>query len=351
MNLQKTLLYIFGFLSLLLTLLLIRKSSESESIEVSEIVENSTHKSIFIPKAASLPHSPVYGIIQTKGSNSVNMRVSGIIEEGGHNLTKGSSFKKGDILIKLERSLILYQLLSTRSSFKSLIKEIAEEAEKRFPEEANKWDRYESVLHRTLPLAEMPEPASKQEEEWLEQKQIFSNYNTIKMLEKEAENHFYVAPFDGVIIESNVRPGTSVKKDETILRIAPMNFVVSTHLPLAEIGRYEKKEVEFYSLSNEFIGKGELVNYANTLSEIGTVEAQLTFPSSNATWLNQGVEIRDNEQPQSILLPSTAFISENTILIENDGKEKELPVEVLQKYTDSIRIKALSFDTWVLIQQ
>lgn len=302
-------------------------------------------------------HSPakenatVYGMIIPKTTATVSLSINGQIEENNRSLAVGTTIKKDEILIKLDRLDALYQLLKQRSAFKHHLQKMLPEISTKFSGEASKWNAFEENIHREFPLPDLPAINAHEENEFLSQSGIISEYYTIKNTKQHIADHFYVTPFNGTIIESNVTPGSSIKKGEHLLTVAKNDGCqVVAPLTLDQVESYKAaQEVYFLSQKNDTIAKGKFLRTGMRFNDSVQVRAFFSIDKSNIKPQQIRLAIPSSVQvKKGISLPKLA-IQGDSITIFAQNKLFRIPIHVVHLKKDSIEVNGLPSHCFVVL--
>ena len=151
--------------------------------------------------------------------------VQGKIMVGGIVLKKGSSFKKGDLIAKINNSEAEYLLKSRKSSFVNLIANILPDIKLDFNSNYTLWKSFFDLISVSTALPDMP-PFKGTESDFLKfrnfltAKNIMSEYYSIRSEEERFRKYYIFAPFDGSIIDAFAEEGTIASPGATIVRVA-----------------------------------------------------------------------------------------------------------------------------------
>ncbi|MDX1652809.1 MAG: HlyD family efflux transporter periplasmic adaptor subunit [Brumimicrobium sp.] len=312
-----------------------------------------------ILKAANEVHTQVfsaYGQITGGSELEVSMQVQGEIDRDNRKLKVGSTFKKNEILIKVDRIQPLYNLLSRRSSFINLITGILPDIYLDFPDQQKKWDNYLSKVSATAPLPELPETFSQKEKLLIHARNIPTEYYAIKALEKNLENYFYVAPFDGTIVESFVEPGSMVTPGMRVLKIskvgeyevkAPVNI---ENLPLFQAA----KEIFYTGPKGDTLGKGALLRVSKAINQqTQSVDAFFSIQPFKGRNIILGSFVNLNLRTplfnESVVLPEQAVYN-GKIQILRDSLIHVQNIEVVGTKPDSLYVRGIENGASVVLE-
>lgn len=340
-------LVIFGFIVTLISI-----SLRDEDVSIS--TQQNNHKQlklIEIKSQTTNSQENFTGIINAEIETDVIMKVSGKIDNDNRLLNPGSTFKKNDILIKVDRIAVLYDLLINRLNFKKIIQKYLPEISNQFPTEQKKWQEFEKSIIRTLPLPDLPKASSEKEESLITKLNIYNLYYEIKRLEQKSQDYIYVAPFDGFITESNIAPNSMVKRNKVLMRLSKSNSLqVTSHIPLNSLKSFQNaKEVYFVNLKKDTIATGGFKRIGTTLSDSSKVEVFFSLSVEDNLLQNSSVQILlpKNNTYKHIALPKSAILK-NSVYLFSDNKIIEASVKVIDNTKDSVYVTGLPNHCFVI---
>ena len=285
---------------------------------------------------------PILGQITPERTTKVTMEVNGKIDDDNRVLAPGNTFKKNEILLKVERTEILYELLALRANFKETLLSSLEAIRSRFPEEKGKWEAFANSVNRLSTLPELPKINS-EEDALITELKIPSLYHHIKSVEKKAEKYFYAAPFDGIIIDSKVQPESIVRQNSPLMTIAKNNsFVINTTLSLCMAKFFQTAQEKINVISNnEIMGTAKYHSTKPLNSDSTKVNVVFTTSIQEGQHLNKIVELQTNIKNQDTWLPKSVLTKGNQVILFNDNQTFHLTVTVLNQTKDSVQLKGL----------
>lgn len=297
-----------------------------------------------------------YGQVIGNAQLNVTMQVQGEIDRDNRALKPGTSFRKNEILIKVDRVEALYNLLSRRSGFINLIAGILPDIYMDFPGEKEKWDNYLSRISATATLPELPNFNSQKEKLLINGRNIPSEYYSIKSAETQMEKYFYVAPFNGVIIESIIEPGSMVTPGAQLLTIAKTgDFEVKAPIDIRNIELFKKSgEIYFVNTKKDSIGVGSLNRVGKTINQqTQSVDTYFSIKPLNDAEIIIGSFVNLNIQTplyeKSVVIPENAEYN-NTVQILKDSLIQEIKIQKLGTKPDSIFIKGIQDGAKIVIE-
>jgi multidrug efflux pump subunit AcrA (membrane-fusion protein) len=156
------------------------------------------------------------GQVKAKDRIDIYSEVNGILQKTGQDFRTGVHFKKGDLMIKIDDSEYRASLYAKRSDFENLITALLPDIKLEFPEEFDKWYQYLTSLDIDKPLKPLPEVQSQKEKFFITGRKVYSTYFSIRNMETRLEKYNIRAPFNGVVTQSNVNPGTLIRVGQKI---------------------------------------------------------------------------------------------------------------------------------------
>lgn len=298
-----------------------------------------------------------YGQILPNQQIDIVMEVQGEIDRENPPLKAGQFFSKNQVLIKVERTEALYNLLSRRSSFINLISGFLPDISLDHKSEQNKWRDYLNQLDPTNELPPLPQVSSQQEKLLINAKNIPTEYYAIKGLERQTEKYYYIAPFDGVIVESFVEPGSMVTPGARLATIAKTNnYEVKAPINLNLIEAFEKSDTIFFtSPQKEKIGYGKLTRLSKVINmQTQSVDGYFNIQPVEGKRVFQGMFVNLNlEVPvfdTTVVLPDNAVVN-NQVQLLKDSTIHVKNIEVIGSKRDSLFVKGINDGDKVVLKQ
>ena len=169
--------------------------------------------------------------------------VQGVMLPDGGKFKAGNRFSKGSKLLSINAADFEANLVSQRSNLLNLITSALADIRLDFPDAFEKWNKYAQEFSVDKYIPALPEPSSDQEKLFISGRQILSTYYSIKNAELVLGKYTMTAPFDGVLIEANVTPGTVIRPgqklgafiDPTVFELeAPINVSMVDYLKVGQ---------------------------------------------------------------------------------------------------------------------
>jgi multidrug efflux pump subunit AcrA (membrane-fusion protein) len=137
--------------------------------------------------------------------------VSGVCLYTETRFKEGVRYQKEDVLIQMDDRVYKNNVLAQKSSLLNQITLLLPDLSIDFPESARRWEVYLDGFDLGQPLAPLPDVSSDQERYYIASRNIYNLYYSVKSMEETLAKYTLRAPFDGVVTEANINPGTLIR--------------------------------------------------------------------------------------------------------------------------------------------
>lgn len=162
----------------------------------------------------------ISGYVLTSEPTNVSFLTDGKLIPTKKQLAVGSTFKKGEIIFKLDNEHIFFELTSLKTELQKTILNSLNGIKQYFPDEHAKWKSFVNELDPGKLLPELPSIKTTEEKNFLLSRNVIPEYYKVKKLEAEIALYFYAAPYNGKVISIQKRTGDLVKKNQKVAEIA-----------------------------------------------------------------------------------------------------------------------------------
>ncbi|MDA3866053.1 MAG: HlyD family efflux transporter periplasmic adaptor subunit [Salinivirgaceae bacterium] len=150
---------------------------------------------------------------------SLSSEVQGVLQAGVVSVSKGESFKRGDLLVEIINDELVYSLKAQKSRFMNTLANVLPDLELDFPDAYALWNTFFEELDVTEPLDDLPPIENTQLKTFLAARNILADYYSIKSTEARMAKHKIYAPFTGSYTSENLQSGSVVNPGAVIARI------------------------------------------------------------------------------------------------------------------------------------
>lgn len=156
------------------------------------------------------------GILTAKNRIELFSEVQGVMEPTRQEFKPGTSYRRGELMIKIRDDDYSANLRSQKSNLHNLITSALPDLRLDFPEAYVKWDQYIRDFDINKPTPTLPEPTTEQEEFYITGKNIYTTYYATKNMELVYNKYNLHAPFTGILTEALVNPGSLVRPGQKL---------------------------------------------------------------------------------------------------------------------------------------
>lgn len=250
--------------------------------------------------------------------------VQGIFKESSKAFKSGQYYRKGEILMDINSREFYTSLLAQRSTLFDLITAMMPDLRFDYPESFDHWDAYLQDFDLQENLKPLPEPLDDQEKYFVNGRQVVTTYYNIKNLEERYSKYQIRAPFNGILTESVVNPGTLIRSGQklgefvSILDYELEVDVNQEYLDILQIG----EPVLLTSLSGDNEWEGIVRRINGRLDQ--TTQTVKVYIGVQGSDLIEGMYLEANiaarSEKNAIEIPRTLLQNENQLFAVEDGK-------------------------------
>lgn len=254
------------------------------------------------------------GNLVAKNKIELFAEVQGVLVNTGKEFKSGTNFNKGETIIKINSEEFYANLQAQKSNLYNVITAIMPDIKLDFPNNYASWQHYLQNFDINKTLQKLPETTSEKEKFFISGRGIYTAYYNVKNLEVKLSKYNLRAPFNGIVTESMVNPGTLIRVGQKLGEfIDPTVFEVSVSIKsefkdLLEIG----KEVTLHNLekTTNWVGKVVRIN-GKVDASTQTIKA---FIEVKAKDLKEGQYVEAALQANAV---QNAFEVARNLLIDN----------------------------------
>ena len=287
----------------------------------------------------------IIGKITAKEKIDIYAEVSGVLKNSDKEFLEGVSFKKGETLLTINSDETYMSLMSRRSSLLNLVTQVLPDLKFDYPKSYNQWLNYLDHFDMDQKTSELPKPIDKQEKYYIAGKNIYQTYYDIISLETRLEKYTIKAPFDGVLSQSNIKPGALVMNGQKLGAFLNASiYDLEAEVAIGEIGFLkvgDKVRMTSENVSGEWKGtlsriseqvdpKTQTVKVFITVKDRSLKEGQFLSGVIHTSVSNYGVEI-----------PRKLLMNGNEVFVVNNGILSKKQIHAVQIKENTAIIQGL----------
>jgi multidrug efflux pump subunit AcrA (membrane-fusion protein) len=248
--------------------------------------------------------------------------VEGVFEYSSRDFRTGQTYKKGQLLLKINSEEFQANVISAKSDFFNLLVSIMPDIKIDYPNEFQTWQNYLDGFDVQKSLKTLPEP-SKQLKYFITGRGLLSSYFNIKNLETRLNKFIIRAPFDGVLTEAAINPGTLIRPGQRLGEFVDPSVY--------EVGIALQKAMIPYVKENDTVILKSLDGLYSTKGQISRINAQIdqqtqtiqVFVRTEDNEVKEGmylqVEIKGQTIKEAYAISRSLIQDQNKIFIVNDS--------------------------------
>ncbi len=287
----------------------------------------------------------VIGKITAKEKIDIYAEVSGVLKKSDKEFLEGVSFNKGETLLSVNSDETYMSLMSRRSSLLNLVTQVLPDLKFDYPQSYDQWLNYLDQFDMDQKTSELPEPINNQEKYFIAGKNIYQTYYDIISLETRLEKYTIEAPFNGVLSQSNIKPGTLVMAGQKLgVFLNASLYDLEAEVAIGQIGFLkvgDKVALKSENVSGEWEGtlsrisdrvdpNTQTVTVFITVKDRNLKEGQFLSGNIHTSVSNYGVEI-----------PRKLLMNGNEVFVVNDGLLYKKMVQAVQIKENTAIIQGL----------
>ena len=240
-RIRKWILFILGFIVILLSFLFSKKIIES-SPPPRKKAENKV-RDVYTKTVKNSQYQveiPSDGILRAYKRIQITSRVQGILKTIKPLFKSGQEYKLGQNIAMIESSEYRANVISQRASLYNLITSVLPDLELDFPQAYKDWSLYLKKFNLEKPVPVLPKMEDKVRL-FVSGRGIISSYYSLQNLEKILSFYNIRAPFNGVLVQANVTEGSLIRPGQVLGEfIAPVDYELMVALPKSYISNISK---------------------------------------------------------------------------------------------------------------
>ncbi len=314
-------------------------------------------------KAESVKYSDIFTSVEAMGRVTSQTEVSLIAEVRGKIITEkidfklGESFKKGDLLVKIDDSIELYNMKSKKSSFLNNVASVLPDLKTSLPESYNKWNSFLQIVDIDKELPELPKMESAQERIFMASRNVLTNYYSIKSAEANFESYRIYAPFDGTITEVNLEKGAIANAGTKLGKIInTVNLELEVPVDLEDSKWLkEGQNVDVFNdgKTSKFVGK--IVRKAQDVNpNTQSINVYVSLNSSKNNPIYKGeyftAVFAGVKLPGVMEIPRSAVFNQNVVFTVENGLLTQRVINVKKINKDKLYFTGLAEGTNVVAE-
>ncbi len=297
------------------------------------------------------------GRLSSQEEVDLTSEVQGQILQGNAILREGTTFNKGDLLVRIFDEEVKNNLKAAKSRFMHGIASILPDIKIDYPESYSKYQSFFSSIKIDKPLPDLPGLDSEKEKVFLASRNILNDYYGIKSSEVRIERYKMYAPFDGTFTNVFMEVGSVANMGS---RIASMIRTDKLELSVP----VESDDIYWIKVGDKVTATTQdgihswdgvvarKSGYVDPGTQSITVFVNLKPSSGNPLYQGQYLRATFSNKTieNSIEIPRNAIFDKNKVYIVENDLLAEREVHVHKMTSKTVILSGLEVDSWVVTE-
>jgi len=289
---------------------------------------------------------PATGSLTAKNKIKLYSEVQGVLEYSDKEFKPGVNFNKGDLVYKLNSDEFATNLLAQKSSFQNIIASMLPDLRLDFKDSFEQWQQYLNELDIQKPLPKLPEPKTDTEKRFVAAKNVYNTYYNIKNLEIKLGKYAFYAPFNGVLTEANITPGTLVSPGQLIGEfVDPSVYEMEVTVSSSMVSKLKVgDQIEVYNLEQDstfYLGRIKRINQKVDLNS----QTVNVFIELKGDGLKEGLYLKaflKSKVLENIVeIPRNLLVNQSQLYYVKDSALHLTTVEIVHQNEKTIVVRGL----------
>jgi len=294
----------------------------------------------------------VQGSLEAYNKVGIFAEVTGTLSNANRAVKVGNYFKKGAVLLDIDREETKLNILSQKSSLLNGITTLMPDLKIDYPESFQQWKTYIDNFNVEQPIQSFPKALNDQEKYFIASKNLLSQYYTIKSAENRLQKYTVYAPFSGVITQSTIQPGTLVRAGQQMAELMGTSaYEMKATLNL--------EDLKFINTGSKVSLSSDAVDgsWAGTVKRISdqidpNTQSVIAYIGVSGKGLREGMYLRGNLNSKTIKsavqLPIDLLVNQNQVYTVKDGKLVLQTIEIVNTNANYAIVKGLTNEQLIL---
>ena len=156
------------------------------------------------------------GNLVAKNKIEIFSEVQGVLQPSSKEFRPGNSYRKGEVILKLNSEEHYANLQAQKSNLYNSITSIMPDIRLDYPDAYDKWERYLRSFDFDKTTPALPEISSEKEKFFISGRNIYTTFYNVKNMEVRLTKYTIRAPYDGILTDAMVNPGSLIRSGQKL---------------------------------------------------------------------------------------------------------------------------------------
>ncbi len=266
---------------------------------------------------------PVIGRLSAHEKVDILAEVTGVLLASPKEFLTGQSYRKGEVMLRINREETELSLKAQRSGLLTAIAALLPELKFDYPESYNLWNTYLQSFDIESVTQPLPKSLNEREKFFVANKGIYNSYYQIKAQESRLRKFTIRAPFDGVLIQSNITPGNLARVGQPLgVLVNPATYDLTTSMSIDEVAHIavgDQVSLNSETIPGEWTGEVTRISHGmDEKSQMVKVYISVAAPELRDGMFLEG-NVRSSVSIDGFELPRKMLRHGDTVLEVVDG--------------------------------
>ncbi|MCB2204084.1 efflux RND transporter periplasmic adaptor subunit [bacterium] len=270
--------------------------------------------------------------------------VGGVLQKGDVAFKPGARFSRGDVLLRIDDRQVALTLNSTKSDFLNALAGVLPEIKVDYPEHYNVWQSYFDSCGFDASLGELPEAQNRKIKLLLTRFNVYKLYYAARNQEITLEKHTIIAPFDGAIVSTALRVGSTARAGSVLGEVISLSDLeLEVPVPASDIPWIDRtRPVSLTAKESTGTWKGRITRIGSAVDQrTQTIPVYVSVEAAGAAlfegmFMEANIPGRDVEVGTEI--PRRALYEERYVYIVDNGALHMRDVHIVRRNPEHVVI-------------
>ncbi len=292
------------------------------------------------------------GNLTAKHKIEIFAEVQGVLKPSVKEFKAGISYRKGQTILRINSEEFYANLQSQKSNFYNSLTAILPDIRLDYPNEYQKWLDYLNSFDINKTTPKLPTFNTDKEKYFISGRGINTAYYNVKNLEVKLGKYSLRAPYNGILTEALVTPGTLVRVGQKLgefINPSVYEMEVSVNAAFADLLK-KGNTVKLHNLekTKEYTGKVIRIN-GKVDATSQTIKAYIQVAHKE---LKEGIYLEANliakSEKNAIEIPRKLLINNKQLFVVNDSVLGLIDVNPVYFSAENVVIKGIKDGTLLL---
>jgi multidrug efflux pump subunit AcrA (membrane-fusion protein) len=276
----------------------------------------------------------VFGRVSSSQEVDLVSEVGGRLEQGSINLKEGQSFRKGQVLVKVNNDEQKLEEQSRKSNFLNLLASSLPDMKIDFPQQYQTWYNYYGSIELDEELPPLPAQMNTKLKTFLSTRNILSEYYSVRRLEENLTKYTLYAPYNGSITAVNLEIGSFVNPGSNIATLIRTDKL-ELKVPI------QQKDIDYVSVGT----KVKIIKEDDGKQWEGNIIRKADFIDPNTQSVNIYIDLNNAEKnlydglylkaiipgkfvDEGLVIPRNVIRNKNEVFIVEDSVLKTRKINI-----------------------